>query len=66
MSSDIVAQLRASVTQCRALDRSTLLEAAAKEIERLRDRVADLEAIIEFGAGEDPVRDGWIGKDGKP
>jgi len=33
---DIVRQLRDSVTQCRALDRSQLLMAAAIEIERLR------------------------------
>ena len=33
---DIVEQLRASVTQCRAVDRSALLAAAADEIERLR------------------------------
>lgn len=35
--SDLVARLRASVTQCRALDRSELLAEAAAEIERLRD-----------------------------
>jgi len=34
--SDIVEQLRASVTQCRAVDRSAQLTAAADEIERLR------------------------------
>lgn len=34
--SDIVQRLRASVTQCRAVDRSQLLEEAAAEIERLR------------------------------
>ena len=33
---DIVEQLRASVNQCRAVDRSALLAAAADEIERLR------------------------------
>jgi len=34
--SDIVERLRASVTQCRAVDRSALLAEAADEIERLR------------------------------
>ena len=34
--SDIVERLRASVTQCRALDRAALLEEAAAKIERLR------------------------------
>ena len=34
--SDIVERLRASVTQCRAVDRSALLAEAAAEIERLR------------------------------
>ena len=33
---DIVDRLRASVTQCRAVDRSELLAEAASEIERLR------------------------------
>ena len=33
---DIVERLRASVTQCRAVDRSELLAEAAAEIERLR------------------------------
>lgn len=33
---DIVDRLRESVTQCRAVDRSQLLEEAAAEIERLR------------------------------
>jgi hypothetical protein len=49
--SDIVEQLRASVTQCRAVDRSALLAAAADEIERLRLTDAEREAIeqaIEF------------------
>jgi hypothetical protein len=36
MPSDLVERLRASVTQCRAVDRSELLEEAAAEIERLR------------------------------
>jgi hypothetical protein len=36
MPSDLVKRLRASVTQCRAVDRSELLEEAAAEIERLR------------------------------
>jgi len=43
--SDIVEQLRASVTQCRAVDRSALLTAAADEIERLRMTDAEREAI---------------------
>jgi hypothetical protein len=38
MPSDLVERLRASVTQCRAVDRSELLEEAAAEIERLRLR----------------------------
>jgi len=36
MSATLVQRLRDSVTQCRALDRSALLEEAAAEIERLR------------------------------
>lgn len=36
MSATLVQRLRESVTQCRALDRSALLEEAAAEIERLR------------------------------
>jgi len=36
MSVTLVQRLRESVTQCRALDRSALLEEAAAEIERLR------------------------------
>ena len=36
MQSTLVERLRSSVTQCRALDRSQLLEEAAAEIERLR------------------------------
>lgn len=43
-----------------------LMAEAAGEIDQLRTRVGDLEAIIDFEAGEDPVRDGWIGKDGRP
>ena len=35
MQSTLVERLRSSVTQCRALDRSQLLEEAAAEIERL-------------------------------
>lgn len=34
--SDLVTQLRASVHQCRALDRAQLLTAAADELEKLR------------------------------
>ena len=37
---DIVTQLEASVTQCRALDRSELLRSAAAEIRRLREELA--------------------------
>jgi hypothetical protein len=63
---DIVAQLRASITQCRALDRSTLLEAAAKEIERLRGRVDELESFIDAETSDDPRQNGWVGWDGRP
>ena len=38
MQSTLVERLRSSVTQCRALDRSQLLEEAAAEIERLRSQ----------------------------
>lgn len=40
--SDIVERLRASVTQCRAVDRSALLAEAADEIERLCGRTVRL------------------------
>jgi hypothetical protein len=52
--SDIVEQLRASVTQCRAVDRSSLLAAAADEIERLRlaiRRLADQDATLSVRGG---------------
>lgn len=44
---DIVRRLRDSVTQCRALDRSQLLEEAATEIERLRITDAERGAIAD-------------------
>lgn len=49
MSTSLVQRLRDSVTQCRALDRSALLEEAAAEIERLRltdDERQALERLI--------------------
>ena len=52
--SDIVEQLRASVTQCRAVDRSSLLAAAADEIERLRlaiRRLAEQDATMSVCGG---------------
>ena len=52
--SDIVEQLRDSVTQCRAVDRSALLAAAADEIERLRlalRRLADQNATFSIIGG---------------
>jgi hypothetical protein len=52
--SDIVEQLRASVTQCRAIDRSALLTAAADEIERLRlaiRRLAEQDATMSVCGG---------------
>jgi len=45
MQSTLVERLRSSVTQCRALDRSQLLEEAAAEIERLRLTDAEREAV---------------------
>lgn len=48
MPSDLVERLRASVTQCRAVDRSELLEEAAAEIERLRLTDEEREATKYF------------------
>jgi hypothetical protein len=48
MPSDLVERLRASVTQCRAVDRSELLEEAAAEIERSRLRDTEREAMEYF------------------
>jgi len=45
---DIIVQLEASVTQCRALDRSELLRAAAAEIRQLREVIAGLRAELEL------------------
>lgn len=53
--SDIVERLRASVTQCRALDRAALLEEAADEIERLRITSSEREALSWFTGGRGPV-----------
>lgn len=56
---DIVERLRASVTQCRALDRSQLLAEAADEIERLRLRPEErcaIERAASFVEGS-----GWSG-----
>jgi hypothetical protein len=55
--SDIVEQLRASVTQCRAVDRSALLAAAADEIERLRLTDEEREAIERGMCALDGVQD---------
>jgi len=38
VSADLVERLRASATQARAIDRAALLNEAADEIERLRNR----------------------------
>lgn len=62
---DIAYRLR-HWTPAGGVDAHQIMAEAAGEIDQLRTRVGDLEAIIEFGAGEDPVRDGWIGKDGRP
>lgn len=44
--SDLPARLRESIRACRALDRSQLLEEAAAEIERLRERNDSLAASL--------------------
>ena len=46
MSASLVQRLRESVTQCRALDRSALLEEAAAEIERLRSLTRFQDGVI--------------------
>lgn len=40
--SDIVDRLRASITQCRAIDRAALLAEAADEVERVQEEVVRL------------------------
>lgn len=60
--SDIVERLRASVTQCRAVDRSELLAEAAAEIERLRLTDAERRAISWAANVTD---DGWPGSHAK-
>ena len=49
MSTSLVQRLRESVTQCRALDRSALLEEAAAEIERLRSLTRFQDGVIRSG-----------------
>jgi hypothetical protein len=49
MSATLVQRLRESVTQCRALDRSALLEEAAAEIERLRSLTRFQDGVIRSG-----------------
>lgn len=49
MSATLVQRLRDSVTQCRALDRSALLEEAAAEIERLRSLTRFQDGVIRSG-----------------
>lgn len=49
---DIVKQLLDSIHQCRALDRSALLLAAAQEIQRLRQDVAIAKAAAEHWQSE--------------
>ena len=59
--SDIVKQLRDSVRQCRALDRSQLLTAAADELEKLRLTAFEEEALNDvaqacfWAAGDDKM-----------
>jgi len=52
MSDDLVKQLLDSIHQCRALDRSMLLLAAAQEIQRLRQDVAIAKAAAEHWQSE--------------
>lgn len=49
MSTSLVQRLRESVTQCRAMDRSALLEEAAAEIERLRSLTRFQDGVIRSG-----------------
>ena len=52
MQPSLVQRLRDSVTQCRALDRSQLLEEAAAEIERLNGEVVLWQAVASLNAQE--------------
>ena len=52
MQPSLVQRLRDSVTQCRALDRSQLLEEAAAEIERLNGEVVLWRSVASLNAQE--------------
>ena len=52
MQPSLVQRLRDSVTQCRALDRSQLLEEAAAELERLNGEVVLWQAVASLNAQE--------------
>ncbi len=52
MQPSLVQRLRDSVTQCRALDRSQLLEEAAAELERLGGKVVLWRAVASLNAQE--------------
>lgn len=52
MQPSLVQRLRDSVTQCRALDRSQLLEEAAVEISRLNGEVVLWRAVASLSAAE--------------
>lgn len=52
MQPSLVQRLRESVTQCRALDRSQLLEEAAVEISRLNGEVVLWRAVASLNAEE--------------
>lgn len=52
MQPSLVQRLRDSVTQCRALDRSQLLEEAAAELERLNGEVVLWRSVASLNAQE--------------